>query len=137
MDKIYNLLEEELIILNRNKSHTKYHIDNVQIFSITDKIDRLISLNKYYSIELILHNILHLLTNKYIYDYLWNKIDNIYKVDGETIILILIIEAKIKIIKLLNKPCDIKDLYYNIDIGNIMDQIKNSNFKRNDVNDIL
>jgi len=107
-------------------------------------IDKMFQYNHNFAIQTLLHNynifnmdnVSDVNTNN-IKEIIWTKTSDELLTNFNGIFIILVVELRIKLIPLLQTPTDRKDLYYNIDIENIVENVRNCNFDHTKINNIL
>ena len=133
--KLCNIFDE-IIELNKIK---KYILKNNNDYD--DKLMRLVqsmfNYNPNYTIHVILHNYEMIGGSKNVNTFFWDKVSYYFNKDRDTIFLIIIAELRNKLIFMLKNPSDRKDLYYNIDIENIINKIRNHDFSESDITSII
>ena len=69
--------------------------------------------------------------------YFWMKIEELYKYSPDIFFIILLSELRVHLIHKLNTPESRKDIYYSVDIEDIIYKIRNDELNDSDIKDII
>ncbi len=128
LNKIEILLES---LINETKIYRLKLLKNMDITSMDDRmdsiIDKMFSINKNFTIKILLDNYDYLCVVKDLKDVIWRKILEAMGEYRENIILMMITGIKIHLIHLLKNSEDRRDIYYKLDNENIIKTIRDNN----------
>jgi len=125
--------------LNYTNSLKRHQTHSAKVKSFSDKmvdiINTMFIINNKMTIKLLLQNYRQYANIKAVTDTLWKHIDDIS--DIRHIILIIIAELRIKIIHQSYTPIDKKDIYYKINIEDMIRNIRNDTLTPKKINGII
>jgi len=136
IDNIFSDLMIECRGLTINKSKNK-NINNSSIVKINELINKLFEINMSMSVQIVLNkyeifNDLHDAT-----DTIWKNIESKINDHNNHILIIIIAELRVKLIPKLVNAQDKKDVYYDIDIDQIIKYVRNNEFSFDKLWDII
>lgn len=99
-------------------------------------MNKMILIDDSFAIQLLLnnYNILNKVTSM---DILWEKVKQQFPQKRNIIVLMLIAELRIKLLSILKTSSDKKDIYYNIDIENIINDMATHHFTPSKLNYLI
>lgn len=125
INKMNDLFSEIENISNIVRLQIKKKIPADNYNYLLEKVDELFKLNIKYACRMLL-NRYDIFKDLYILEAtFWSSIEKYYNLYKESIMVILLAELKIKIIPLLDNPTDRKNIYYNVDIEEMISLIRN------------
>ncbi len=119
INKIYDKLIDACI---------EYRINECSDYKISHFIKRIFIINNKMATKTLLQNYPHFINIPVAQNIIWTCINNIKDENLDHIVLIMIAELRIHIIPKLHTSTDRKDIYYKIDIENIIKLIRNNKF---------
>lgn len=131
IEKIFENLQEEIELKNI-KERRMMNIYN-QNDTIINYFQQSFELNTKYSIKLILNKYPEIIkNNSQLESFFWKNIKKSFKHSSEVIFLIILSELRVHLIHKLTSPQEKKDLYYNLDIEEIIKKIREDKFTKQD-----
>lgn len=128
MTESFETIKEITHVMNCKSKKDYTHI-------LIDRIDIMFNIHPTYTTRIILHNY-NIFNNMLAFKtHFWNKFKEIK--DKDTAFVIAVVELKIQLIPKLTDPKDRKNIYYNIDTENIINQISTSTFTHSKKHEII
>lgn len=100
-------------------------------------IDELFKNNSKFATRILLHNYEIFCSLLELECYFWKKVKDTYYQNKDEMFIIIVSELKIKIIPLLTNPQDRKDIYYKIDIEDLVCHIRHDKLNNSTISDII
>jgi len=136
---LYNLWNSKNVIKSIDKKYEEF-TNSLQLLDSDDSIffiNELFDIDIYLSLKVLITNYDKFYNKKSVNDYFWKRLINININDEYRIFIILLAELRKNIISISKNINTKKNLYYNVDIEDILDSIRNRTLTLEHINGII
>lgn len=136
IDSLMRTINQNIKIYKLMQNKEMKNVDQI-INDINDDIDKMFNINYKMCIKKLLDCYELISVIEEIKVHMWQKINKCYNKNRDTTIIIMIAELKSKVISTAALVMLRKNIYYNIDIEELIKKIQNNNFKPKHLNNIF
>ena len=138
IEEIYDKMIHELKLINLNEKRNNNENNDIHQNNVITYLFELFNLNQKYTTKIILAKYNDMSDKTFKFEkYFWMKTEELYKHSSDIFFIILLSELRVHVIHRLKTPEERKDIYYTVDIEDIIYKIRNDELHDTDIKKII